>query len=149
MASNNVRCSGYGQQHTHRIRSSGLRAFALIAEFIKKGRFKMCTREHLERMDKEDIINLFLSQNGNVTKEIFVDNNGVEETCFGCPTIFEFSDIDGDNYCFWLRGGSWVLENNTGDVTICFGHADQGIDGVCSWNDAKRMMSKEGCIICE
>ena len=37
----------------------------------------------------------------------------LENTCFACPTQFQFVDIAGRNYYFRLRWGHWTLQDIT------------------------------------
>lgn len=61
-----------------------------------------------------------------------------EQTCGGCPTIYEFDDIHGDHYYFRLRYGCWRLVNESKDEEIASGDNGSvlGVDGICSWEEA-------------
>lgn len=66
-----------------------------------------------------------------------------QETCAGCPTIFEFDDIDGHHLYFHLRHGNWRLYDETIDKVLAYGNSSS-CDGICDWNDATEMMEDEG-----
>lgn len=80
----------------------------------------------------------------------FIKVTDVEETCGGCPTIFEFKNEDGDELYFRLRHGCWRLENESKRVTLLSGDAEWlGLDGTCSWNEAQQLIAAEGLYIVE
>jgi|GEM_PF-6878563 len=114
----------------------------------------MYSREFLEQMNKDDIITLFLANikdSSNIrdsNDEIYICGY-VKRICDGCPSVFMFHDINGYSYRFCLRYGSWRLENTTWDKLVCLGNADNRMDGICSWSDAKRFMAKAGYYIIE
>lgn len=85
----------------------------------------------------------------NIIGVMEVVANTLEQTCGGCPTVYEWKDTDGDSYYFRLRWGSWYIYNETTDETIVDGYTDDGADGVCDWGDVKRYALKKGLIIKE
>lgn len=69
--------------------------------------------------------------------EIVIYVDFFEETCGGCPAVYEFKDEDGDNYTFYLRNGYAYLEYN-GDGSIAktlINGTMNGFDGVCNFSD--------------
>ena len=65
---------------------------------------------------------------------IEIEVNNYEETCCGCPTIFEFKDNDGTEYYFRLRYGyARIVCEETNEILI---EDDMsGFDGICNWDD--------------
>ena len=66
-----------------------------------------------------------------------------EETCGGCPTIFEFQDKDGHKLYFHLRHGYWRLYDETTNEVLASGSSNKH-DGICDWDEALEMMKDEG-----
>lgn len=66
-----------------------------------------------------------------------------EKTCGGCPTIFDFKDVDGHNLYFHLRHGHWRLFDETSQEILATGDTDKH-DGICDWDDALMMMQQSG-----
>lgn len=63
-----------------------------------------------------------------------IDVENYEETCGGCPTIFDFHDIDNTKYHFRLRNGyAKIVCEDTGEILI--ENNMNGFDGVCNWDD--------------
>lgn len=75
-------------------------------------------------------------------KVIIFDNKSVKCTCGGCPTVYEFKDVEGNEYYFRLRHGYWYVESETSERTVCEGKSYE-FDGCCSWEDAIKMINKE------
>ncbi|MDK0983074.1 hypothetical protein P5F71_08465 [Clostridium perfringens] len=69
-----------------------------------------------------------------------------KQTCFGCPTVFEWEDKEERKFYFRLRHGSWRLQDETNDTIIATGETDES-DGVCSWKEAIYYMFLEGVIV--
>lgn len=78
---------------------------------------------------------------------IHVNKSTVDRSCFACPTIFDFTDIDGRPYYFRLRHGAWRLSYDDTEQTIVSGSAPSGIDGVCSWEEAVLMVAAQGVLL--
>ena len=78
-----------------------------------------------------------------------VDMNTLVLSCRGCPTIFEWKDIDGDSYYFRLRHGGWYIYDEIEGEIVVGGYGDKGLDGICDWEDVKRLARKEGLVIKE
>lgn len=71
-----------------------------------------------------------------------------EQTCYACPTIFEFNDINGEHYYFRLRHGWWRLENETTCRILASGEASElDLDGICDWEEAKMLCASDGVFI--
>lgn len=74
-----------------------------------------------------------------------IETAGIYQTCGGCPTVFEFDDIDDDAHCYFrLRWGGWSLVDETNDNSITSGSAPQGIDGICSIEEMISMLAEAG-----
>ena len=66
----------------------------------------------------------------------------VTRTCVACPTIFEWRS-GGTPYYFRLRHGYWMACNDVTDEVIASG-TSVGLDGICSWDEAKDLMREGG-----
>lgn len=66
--------------------------------------------------------------------DIVIDVESVNETCNGCPTIFDFKDKEGTSYYFRLRHGGARIVCEDNDETLLSGRMS-GFDGVCDWDD--------------
>lgn len=83
-------------------------------------------------------------ENCPVLIEIDVDN--YELTCGGCPTIYEFKDVDNTKYYFRLRHGYARIEcENTGEILI--ENDMDGFDGICNWEDVLKWAKRNGLLI--
>lgn len=81
---------------------------------------------------------------------MYIDFSTIEQTCYACPTIYEWSDSKGNNYYFRLRHGYWRIcyEDMYGnDVLIASGEV--GELGCCDFDDVKRYALSEGLLITE
>lgn len=96
----------------------------------------------LERYTTEELEAELAKRKGNY-KEIHVDG-AIKQTCHGCPTVYEFKDLVGDDYYFRLRYGVWHLTNATQEELIAFGEAPSGIDGICSYDEMIAMIEEVG-----
>lgn len=67
----------------------------------------------------------------------------LEETCGGCPTIFEWENKKNEQFYFRLRGGGARIVNETEGITIISGSMD-GFDGVCNFKDVTKWAKKNG-----
>ena len=56
----------------------------------------------------------------------------LEQTCGGCPTVFEWKNNKEHSIYFHLRNGYARIINETKNKTIIQGTFPYG-DGVCSW----------------
>lgn len=92
-------------------------------------------------------IDLTLTKDNDSLERILikVDSSSIEIECFACPTIINFSDSNNEYY-FRLRNGYWRAVNMTTDEIIATGSSDC-FDGICSWDEAKELMSEENLII--
>lgn len=81
-------------------------------------------------------------------KKIEVDSNSIECVCGGCPTTFEFKDIEGDSYHFRLRHGGARIVHETSDTTLLSDYMED-FDGVCSWEDVVKWAATHGIYILE
>jgi len=70
-----------------------------------------------------------------------IEARDMEQTGWGCPTVFEWTDQDGNACYFRLRNGYWRLCVGTAPSA---GTAPSGVDGVCSWDEAVAMVAAEG-----
>jgi hypothetical protein len=69
--------------------------------------------------------------------DIEISVKSYEETCYGCPSIFEFEDYEGTKYHFRLRHGyARIVCEDTDEVLLS--DSMNGFDGICSWDDARR-----------
>lgn len=67
-------------------------------------------------------------------KIIKYNHETVNCTCGGCPMVYEFEDVYGNEYYFRLRHGYWYLMDETNDVEICGGKTNR-FGGMCSWTE--------------
>lgn len=58
----------------------------------------------------------------------------LNQTCSGCPMIWEWKNNKGHNIYFRLRNGYARIVNETKNKTIIKGEFPYG-DGICSWED--------------
>lgn len=58
----------------------------------------------------------------------------LEQTCNGCPTIFEWQSKKGDYIYFRLRHGYGCVENETKDLIILEDFFPEA-DGICDWGE--------------
>jgi hypothetical protein len=80
--------------------------------------------------------------------EIEINVENYELSCSGCPTIFDFKDEEGTNYCFRLRhGGARIECEDSGEVLLS--EEMRGFDGVCSWDDVIDWARKYGVLLNE
>ena len=56
----------------------------------------------------------------------------LEQTCYACPTIFEWDNKHNNHFHFRLRHGYATIINETDDVIVIEGDFPEA-DGVCSW----------------
>lgn len=75
--------------------------------------------------------------------------DSIEQSCYACTTIFEWINKYNKKYYFKLRYGYWHIVDESNDTVIVSGIPDDGSDGVCNWEDAKRYAMKEKFIIIE
>ena len=67
----------------------------------------------------------------------------LEQTVYGCPTVFEWINEKGENIYFRLRHGYARIENETkGEIIIC-GDFEYG-DGICSWKEVVKWAKNKG-----
>ena len=67
----------------------------------------------------------------------------LQQTCFGCPTTFEWMNGKGEHIYFRLRWGYARIVNEDKDKTLIQGDFENA-DGVCSWNDAVKWAKNKG-----
>lgn len=78
-----------------------------------------------------------------MSKLIKIKHN-INQTCYACPTIFEFDDIHGDHYYFRLRHGCWRVVNETKEECIASGDTKAlNLDGLCNWDEATLLCASE------
>ncbi len=77
------------------------------------------------------------------TINIVIDVKSLEQSCGGCPTIYDFKDEEGINYYFRLRHGYARLDCEDTDETLCEGEMT-GFDGVCNWDEMVDWVLKQG-----
>lgn len=92
----------------------------------------------MDFMSRNDLNYEIVKRNDN--KIILKEGSVIKNTCYGCPTIFEFIGDDDTVYTFRLRNGYWRLFNDKSE-TITNGKTDD-FDGFCEWNDAKFMLKQ-------
>lgn len=71
----------------------------------------------------------------------------LENTCFACPTQFQFDDIAGRNYYFRLRHGHWTLEDITitnNWTLIAEGNYGDEWTGFCTEKEFFKILRKAG-----
>jgi hypothetical protein len=68
----------------------------------------------------------------------------LEETCGGCPTIFEWENSKGEFIYFRLRGSIARIVNETRDKIIISSDYMDGFDGVCNFKDVKKWAKSKG-----
>ena len=59
-----------------------------------------------------------------------------EQTCYGCPTVFEWDNKKGDHFYFRLRHGYAYIQNETSNTVVIKGNFPNA-DGICSWSEVK------------
>ena len=71
----------------------------------------------------------------------------LENTCFACPTQFQFDDIAGRNYYFRLRYGHWTLQDIT-DINnwklLAEGYYGDELEGYCTEKEFFKILKKAG-----
>ena len=70
--------------------------------------------------------------------------DGPTQTCFACPTVFEFTDTDDTEYYFRLRHGYAVIAENDGNGRVLASDSFGDGDGVCSWNQVVIWAASKG-----
>lgn len=85
----------------------------------------------------------------NVITKLEIKDNSIQNTCYGCPSVYEFVGLDNKQYYFRIRNGYWRLVNETDDIILATGSGySLGLDGYASWDEAKQLMLEEKyCII--
>jgi len=77
---------------------------------------------------------------------IVIDVDSYENSCGGCPTIYDFKDKEGTNYYFRLRhGGARIECEDTGEILLS--DSMNGFDGVCNWEDVVKWARNNGIVI--
>mgnify|MGYP000955528476 CR=1 FL=1 len=71
---------------------------------------------------------------------LLIKKNSIVETCFACPTIFDFKDIDGNELYFRLRWGHYRLCNNVTEEILLSGEPLNGEDGVISEDEMIKLI---------
>ena len=94
---------------------------------------------------------LFEQTHKGISEETFsmikVKKDTLKNSCYACPTIFEWEDEQGNRYYFRLRHGHWKIVDETNDILLVGGNTDDGADGCCNWSDAVRYAKKENVIL--
>lgn len=67
----------------------------------------------------------------------------LEETCGGCPTIFEWENGKGESIYFRLRHGGARIVNESREKTLLSGSMAE-FDGVCNWDDVVKWAKNNG-----
>ncbi len=81
---------------------------------------------------------------------IEIKEDTVKQTCYVCPTLFEWEDKNDRKYYFRLRHGFWrIVDETEEEYIIASGVSDDRLDGCCDWEDVKRYALKENLIIQE
>lgn len=75
-------------------------------------------------------------------KIIRCNHETINCTCGGCPMVYEFEDVYGNEYYFRLRHGYWYLMDETNNNEVCSGRSGS-LGGICSWGDAKELMNEK------
>lgn len=80
------------------------------------------------------------------TNKLQLKVKGVEMSCGGCPTIFDFVNILNNHILYFrLRSGSWTLVDETDSKLLLSGTAcSLGLDGCCTWEQAIQLIAEEG-----
>lgn len=78
--------------------------------------------------------------------DILIDVSQVNETCGGCPTIYDFTDSEGTPYHFRLRHGFARIVCEHNDETLISG-VMPGFDGVCGWDDVVSWARSNGVVV--
>lgn len=74
---------------------------------------------------------------------IIINVSSLENSCGGCPTIYDFKDNEGTSYYFRLRhGGARIVCEDTDEVLLS-GSMD-GFDGVCDFDDVINWARENG-----
>jgi hypothetical protein len=66
--------------------------------------------------------------------------------CEGCPTIYNFEDVNREKYYFRLRHGYARIHNETTKETILEDDMN-GFDGCCSWDDVIKWALKYDVVL--
>lgn len=78
--------------------------------------------------------------------EIEIELKTYENTCGGCPTIYDFTDTEGASYYFRLRhGGARLVCEDTSEVLLS--EHMSGFDGVCGWDDFVKWAREHGVLV--
>lgn len=73
---------------------------------------------------------------------LFIKN--CENTCFACPTIYEFDDyFTNEHYYFRLRNGEWRFTNKTLSKVLERGFISDK-SGCCSFTEMKDLLKRRG-----
>ena len=67
--------------------------------------------------------------------------------CGGCPTAYSGETVQGDQFSCRLRHG--YMRINLNSAVIADGSPINGADGVCSFEDFKKLARRKGIIIDE
>ena len=78
--------------------------------------------------------------------DIVVEVKHYENTCGGCPTIYDFKDTEGTQYYFRLRNGGARIVCEDTDEVLTSGDM-RGFDGVCGWDDVVEWAMKQGVLL--
>lgn len=69
--------------------------------------------------------------------------NNLEQTCGGCPTVFEWTNKKGHSIYFRLRHGYARITDETRNINIIEGSFPYG-DGVCTWEEVVQWAKENG-----
>lgn len=71
----------------------------------------------------------------------------LENTCFACPTQFQFEDVGRRQYYFRLRHGHWTLQDIT-DINnwklLAEGYYGDELEGFCTEKEFFKILKKAG-----
>ena len=104
------------------------------------------------KKEAEDLLkNLYEQTHSGIKEETFsiieVKTDTLINSCYACPTIYEWEDTTGKKYYFRLRHGHWKIVDETNNSILVSGNTDDGADGCCNWKDVVRYAKKENVIL--